>query len=183
MLTVPLADEDYRPAELGGASAVLWDDTLADQLFTAIRSDTPLPPRPAKAATVEVPPSQVSVWVRNATSVSGLAARASADLAAAGFQVTADPDNAPRQGLTRTVIRYDPRWDRSVKTVQAALPGAALVAVPGMGGQFEIWVGTSYDGVSPVTVTGSTATTGTSAKGFDTRTAADNPCTSSGGEG
>jgi hypothetical protein len=157
---------------------VLWDYTLATHLFVAIRTDRPLPRSPARPAAVEVPPEQISVWVRNATTIGGLARQASEELAAAGFQVTADPANAPRQDLTSTVIRYDPRWDRSVQTVAAALPGAVLQQVPGLGGQFEIWVGTSYGGVAPVTVASAPADapTPTSPPTFDTRTAADNPC-------
>ena len=179
MLTVPLSNQDYRPPELDGASAVVWDRTLATQLFEAIRHDQPLP-RPARPTTVEVPPGQISVSVRNGTTLAGLAGRASTDLADAGFRVTAPPANAPRHDLVRSVIRYDPRWDRSVKTVAAALPGAVLEQVPGLGAQFEIWIGTSYKGVSPVAVASATPSP---SGGFDTRTAADNPCAPQGSEG
>lgn len=151
-VTVPLADVDYRPGGVG--STVLWDQQAAGDLFAALVQDRPVGAVPARTApatgTSTVPPGSIRVRVLNATSTAGLARRGADDLAKAGFGVAGPPANATRQGLPVTVIRYDPRWNESVKTLAAALPGAHLEQAPGLGGTFEVLLGQSYDGVTAV---------------------------------
>jgi hypothetical protein len=50
------------------------------------------------------------------------------------------------------VIRYDSTYTESVKTIAAALPGATLESVPGLGGTIQVIIGSSYSGASKVTV-------------------------------
>ncbi|MGN6242193.1 MAG: LCP family protein [Motilibacteraceae bacterium] len=173
-VTVPLADVDYRPGAIG--STVLWDQQAAGDLFAALVQDRPVgavPSHKAPAAGAPtVPPGSLKVRVLNATSTAGLARRGADDLAKAGFGVVGAPANATRQGLPVSVIRYDPRWDESVKTLAAALPGARLEQAPGLGATFEVLLGASYDGVTPVHVSAPGAAAGTPAAGTATHAAA-----------
>ncbi|MFD5566018.1 LCP family protein [Kitasatospora griseola] len=149
--TVPLSSVDH-PVQ-GWGSTVLWDDKGAKALFDALRAGRPLT-GPAPAATTPstapaagtVPPDQVRVQVLNGAGVQGLGNRVDEDLRKAGFATTGTPSNAPGNGpaATRTVIRYDPHWDESVKTLAAALPDAELVKVPNLGATFQVVAGSDY---------------------------------------
>jgi hypothetical protein len=147
-LTVPVADYNHSVPGLG--STLLWDEAQATALFDKIRADQPLVD-PA-APRVDVPPEQVSIAVLNASGTPGLASRANDDLVRLGFVQAAEPGNAKKTGATTTVIRYDPRWDTSVKTIAAALPGATLEEAPGIGGTMRILVGSDYSGATAVKV-------------------------------
>jgi LCP family protein required for cell wall assembly len=164
-VTVPLSDPDYRPGGIG--STVLWDQQAAGDLFAALVQDRPVGAMPSRrapsAGTPTVPPGQVRVRVLNATSTPGLARRGADDLAKDGFAIAGPPANASRQGQPVSVIRYDPRWNESVKTLAAALPGAHLEPAPGLGATFEVLLGQSYDGVTPVHVTAAAPASGAAA--------------------
>jgi LCP family protein required for cell wall assembly len=169
--TVPLSDLNHVVP--GWGSTVLWDQPRADALFTALRDDQPLTAPPATAAPsavgasgtgpsgaaagpASVPPGQVRVQVLNGAGVPGLATRADGELRAAGFATTGDARNAPgTDTAARTVVRYDPRWDVSVRTLAAALPGAQLVPVAGLGGTMQVVLGTDFTSVGKVAVAAS----------------------------
>ncbi|MGW2544197.1 LytR C-terminal domain-containing protein, partial [Kitasatospora sp. NPDC001574] len=92
-----------------------------------------------------VAPEQVHVQVFNAAGVAGLGARADADLRRAGFATTGAPSNAPvGTAGGRTVIRYDPRWAESARTLSGALPEAELTPVPGLGPTLQVYAGGDY---------------------------------------
>ena len=184
-VTVPVADADYRPGVIG--STVLWDEEPAQALFRAIRDDRAVeePEKPASPSaraaatpTVEVAPAQVRVKVLNGAGVPGLGTRAAKELREADFAVSGSAANADTSGASQTVIRYDPRWSRSVKTLQAALPSATLEEVPGLGGTFRVVVGSAWSGVRKVEVAEDEPAPTASATPTTTRvrTAADNPC-------
>ncbi|MEU6236454.1 LytR C-terminal domain-containing protein, partial [Kitasatospora sp. NPDC047058] len=98
--------------------------------------------------TPAVPPEQVHVQVFNASAVAGLGARVDADLRRAGFATTGVPSNAPAGTPPgRTVVRYDPRWAESARTLAAALPGAEQTAVPGLGPTLQVYAGTDHPAV------------------------------------
>jgi len=90
--------------------------------------------------------------VENGTLTEGLGRRADDGLAAAGFRTTRQPANAAERGVRRTVVIYDPRWDRSAKVLEAALPGSELRAVPGQGATLRVIVGADFKEVRPVRV-------------------------------
>jgi LCP family protein required for cell wall assembly len=170
--TVPIADPSYRP---GGVGAVaLWDEPAAAEMFASIRNDSAPPSKdPSTAAAVTVPPAQIRVRVFNGAGTSGLGARASADLANRGFDLAGPAQNWRRTGIERTVIRYDARYTESVKTLAAALPGATLERVTGLGRTQQIVVGSAYDGVRPVKAGPQPGAGGAATAD---RTAADDPC-------
>ena len=139
-LTVPIANANYT-TDVG--SSVLWNKRQAQEVFAALEADEPLVKKP-KGIAVEVAPEDISVQVLNGSTVEGLATEASDDLEDAGYVIGASPTNADATDTTTTVIRYDPQWSTSVKTLEAAFPDATLEKAPGIGGTFQIMVGTEY---------------------------------------
>ncbi|WP_225845227.1 LCP family protein [Streptomyces sp. HPF1205] len=105
---------------------------------------------PVPTATADVDPRQIRVTVENGTTTNGLAATAQRELAATGFVTPVPPRTAPVR-TQQTVIRYDPRWNRSAKSLAAALPGAQLLPVPGQGPVMRVVLGTDFSKVTPVT--------------------------------
>lgn len=157
--TVPLSDVDYQVS--GWGSTVRWDERGAKALFDAVRAGRPLsghaaPLSPStlvggpSGASVSVPAGQIHVQVLNGAGVVGLGARVDGDLRKAGFATTGAPTNAEGGSTVRTTVRYDPRWDESVKTLAAALPRAQLVPVPGLGPTMQVVAGGDYLGVTAV---------------------------------
>jgi LCP family protein required for cell wall assembly len=168
--SVPLSNLNYNVPGVG--STVRWDADKAGKLWAAIRADRPLTAPKASsgssgshgssgskagspapdAVKVDVAPSGISVQVANATGVNGLAGTAQKALHATGFATPGLPTTADRH-VQRTTIRYDPRWDRSVKSLAAALPGAQLVKAKGQGPVMQVTLGMDFKGhkVRPVT--------------------------------
>ncbi|MFD0271661.1 LCP family protein [Streptomyces sp. NPDC127106] len=159
--SVPIGDPSFPVKGIG--STVKWDERKAAELFEALRQDRPLAPvpgpvrpgQPARpqqppAVPVDVPPERIRVRVENGTRIDGLGGRVDAALRATGFDTTGTPGNGAGRNVKRTVIAYDPRWDRSARTVSAALPGSELRAVPGQGRTVLVIAGTDYRKVVPV---------------------------------
>ncbi|MGW0366541.1 LCP family protein [Streptomyces sp. NPDC002990] len=153
--SVPIGSASY-PVE-GIGSTVKWDEPKAAKLFQALREDRPLspvrPPAPAgrpEAVPVDVPPQQIRVQVENGTRIDGLGGRVDAALRATGFDTTGAPGNGASREIKRTVVTYDPRWDRSARTVSTALPGSVLRAVAGRGRTVLVTAGADYRQVVPV---------------------------------
>ncbi|WP_414168895.1 LCP family protein [Streptoverticillium reticulum] len=165
--SVPIGVVDFPVPHLG--STVKWDEAAADRLFAALREDRPITSRPAGrapeaqeakgvppgpggdaagATAVDVPPGRVHVQVFNGTGRPGLGQSVDQALRATGFATTGSPTNAPT--AERTVLSYDPRWDRSVRTLAAAFPGADLRAEPGQGPMMRVIVGSDFRAVHPV---------------------------------
>lgn len=173
-VSVPVGDVDHRVSGLG--STVTWDREKAAKLFRALREDRPLaahkeaagaggPRNPAggrsegerqerssgrPATPVDVPPGQIRVQVENGTARSGLGHKVDTALRGTGFNTTGIPRNAQRKGYRKTVITYDPRWDRSVRTIAAALPGAVLKKEKGRGPTMRVTVGRNFTSVRAV---------------------------------
>ncbi|MDU0305320.1 LCP family protein, partial [Streptomyces sp. PAL114] len=148
--TVPVATMGY--AVKGVGSTLKWDTDKAEHIFDALRRDQPLSTRPAPDAARRVPvdPRQIRVQVENGTRTPGLGRRVDAALAATGFATTKAPANADRQDVRRTVVAYDPRWDRSAKSLATALPGSELRAVKGQGATLKVIAGTDFEKVQKV---------------------------------
>ncbi|MGW5653038.1 LCP family protein [Streptomyces humi] len=149
--TVPIGQLAYPVKGIG--STLKWDQAESDQLFQSLRDDRQLTPqaapkRPAGPAPVgvEVAPERIRVQVENGTGTAGLARRMDAALTATGFAANHRPVTAARHDLKRTVISFDPRWDRSARSLAAALPGSELRAVPGQGPTMRVSVGTDFKG-------------------------------------
>ncbi|MFI8104205.1 LCP family protein [Streptomyces sp. NPDC086023] len=141
------------PVRLLG-SVVRWDEPKAARLFQALRDDKPLAPakprRKDTAVPVDVAPQQIRVHVENGTRIDGLGGRVDRALRATGFATDQAPTGGSARNVTRTVVSYDPRWDRSAKTLATALSGAVTRAVPGLGPVLRVTAGTDYRRVTPV---------------------------------
>ncbi|MFC8176616.1 LCP family protein [Streptomyces sp. NPDC057325] len=154
-VSVPVGDMSFPVKGIG--STVKWDAARAQQLFQALREDRPIasakPPAPAKApkeVVVDVAPDTVRVQVYNGTRTDGLGRKVDDALRGTGFATTRAPRTAAGAERERTVVEYDPRWDRSAKSLAAALPGAELKAVAGRGGTMRVVVGADHKGVRAV---------------------------------
>ncbi|MER5808588.1 LCP family protein [Streptomyces sp. NPDC002033] len=153
--SVPVGDASYPVKGIG--STVKWDEPKAAKLFEALRQDRPLAPaRPGQAprgpaaVPVDVPPKQIRIQVENGTRIDGLGGRVDAALRATGFDTTQAPAAGTSREVRRTVIVYDPRWDRSARTVSTALPGSELRAVTGQGRTVLVIAGADFKKVVPV---------------------------------
>ncbi len=188
--TVPLADSNHMTPINGGPpqSTVLWDRAGADRLFQEIQDDRPIvsPPTPTpggspsaggrtRSAGLIVPPRQIDVRVVNGVGTPGLAAKAARDLHRAGFGVSVVPGT--RRGVSTTVIQYGATRADSARTLKAAIPGARLKEVPGLGDRVQVVVGASWSGARRVTVRqpGGASAGGSNAQ-VTARTATQNLC-------
>ena len=145
--TVPVVGERAMGA-IG--NVVEWDGPGSAAIFTALATDTPIPDEPT-APRVEVAPSDISVQLLGTGET---VSRAATDFTEAGYSQIAPPVAGT---LTQTTIEYDPGYDVSLKTLQAALPGAKTVEVPGLGSTFRVTIGSDYGGVTQVSVKDPTA--------------------------
>ena len=180
--TVPIAKSNYRVdiGSLKNQSTVLWSPDAKD-IFTRLAADEPLLTKPGSSDTVtavRIAPSRVRVRVENASGKSGLGRQVADDLAKAGYDVVGQPTNARTSGANTTVIEYDPGFNDSLKTLEAAFPNATTKSVPGLGSTFIVLAGGDYNGVQPVTVSAqATSSSNTIKSPTKLRTAAEAICT------
>ncbi|GKQ33751.1 LytR family transcriptional regulator [Streptomyces sp. A012304] len=150
--TVPIMRMEYAVKGIG--STVKWDPVKSERLFKSLREDKPLAVERSRVRDVtprvEVEPRRIRVHVENGTRTPGLAKRMDAALAAVGFSTTGRPSTAADRTARRTVISYDPRWDRSAKSLAAALPGSELRPVKSLGPTLKVTVGTASSPVRKV---------------------------------
>ncbi|MGW1751407.1 LCP family protein [Streptomyces sp. NPDC002092] len=148
--TVPIGQMGYVVPGIG--ETLKWDTAKADRLFQSLRDDKPLAARPSRPqpVPVEVDPQQIHVQVENGTATEGLGKRVDAALAATGFRTTRVPADADDHAQKRTVIVYDPGWDRSAKALATALPGSELREVPGLGPTLKVIAGADFKQVRRV---------------------------------
>ncbi|NUK89405.1 LCP family protein [Streptomyces lunaelactis] len=149
--SVPVSGAGHPVKGIG--STVKWDEAKSKKLFQMLREDRPLAPhRPKrpKATLVDVSPQQIRVQVYNGTHTDGLGKKVDASLRATGFSTTRAPLTGGGREVRRTYVTYDPRWDRSAKSLAAALPGCELRAAKGQGPTLKVTAGTDYKGVTAV---------------------------------
>lgn len=145
--TVPVVGEKSLGAV---GNAVIWDEVGAADIFTALKNDQPIPDKPS-APKVDVAPEQIHVQLLGS---GDLAVGAYEDFTTAGYNTYSPIEGS---SFTTTTIEYDPGYDVSLKTLQAALPDAAVVEVPGLGSMFRVTIGSDYTGVRTVSVKDPTA--------------------------
>lgn len=157
--TVPVADMAFQNKKLG--ATLKWDPEKSERLFQAVRDDKPLTSGgkaqsavASQPPAVEVAPEQIHVQVENGTHTDGLGRKLDAALAGAGFRTTGRPVPAERREEAHTVVVYDPRWDRSAKSLLAAVPGSVLRAQPGLGPTLKVIAGADFHEVLKVRVSG-----------------------------
>ncbi|MFG3406443.1 LCP family protein [Streptomyces sp. NPDC048142] len=155
--SVPIGDPGFPVKGIG--STVRWDEKKSRKLFQALREDKPLAPAKPKPAAgperppatlVDVAPQDIRVQVYNGTTKDGLGRTVDEALRATGFTTGEAPLNGELRDLRRTLVEYDPRWDRSAKSLAAALPGSELKAVKGRGPLMKVTVGSDFTKVQRV---------------------------------
>ncbi|TAK68235.1 MAG: hypothetical protein EPO13_11835 [Actinomycetota bacterium] len=135
----------------GQTSLILWNKARSQALFDAIRNDTALVNTDPSAPTqVAVDPATIAVQVFNGTTDPAVGPAVQSDFKAAGFASAGTVKTAKNTDQTVSTIRYDPAYSQSLKTVQAALPDAALQPVTGLGKTFQVIVGSAYTNLSPI---------------------------------
>lgn len=140
--TVPVGGEQDLP-DVG--SVVIWDQAKAQALFAEMTG--PAAPS-SESPTPTVDPSMITIQVFNGGGVQGMGAQAVKDFKDAGFVVPEQAQDAQMRTGTQTVIEYDPSNQAAVATVQAALPGAQVRSVTGLGSQIRVTVGSTYAGLA-----------------------------------
>lgn len=153
--TVPIGRMGYMVKGIG--STLKWDPVKSQRLFRSLRDDRPLAATrsiSSRAPRVAVAPQQIRVQVENGTRTPGLGRRADAALAAVGFRTTGRPVAAAGPAVRRTVVAYDPHWDRSAKSLAAALPGSELRPVKGLGPTLKVIAGADFRQVRRVRAAG-----------------------------
>ena len=149
--SVPIKENAYQVKGIG--STVKWDTTKAKKLFRTLREDKPLAPRKDDrpgVTRVDVAPQQIRVQVYNGTPKDGLGQDLDAALRRTGFNTTRAPLTGGPRDVRRTLVAYDPRWDRSAKSLATALPGSELRAVRGQGATMRVIAGSDSGTVRPV---------------------------------
>ena len=143
-LTVPF--QTYQP----DPNRLMWHPEKAPRLWRLVREDRPLPARGkgVPAEPVKADPRDIDVEVLNGFGKPGAARLAATDLASLGFRV-ADTRRADAD-VSQTVVRYDPRFDRSARTVATAVRGAQLEPVDGLGRTVQVVLGPDYSGVDEI---------------------------------
>ncbi|MDQ1695482.1 MAG: hypothetical protein QOJ03_835 [Frankiaceae bacterium] len=184
LLTVPLSDPNAY-VTIGGlqASVVFWDKSRANMLWSALRSDGPLPgtePRPSgspspSASPLVVAPSAIHVRVLNGTGQSGLAHKVADELRSRGFVVDGVGD-ANSSAYTSSIVRYGVDRNESSQTLTAAVPGSNRQQDGTLGSTLELIVGSDYAGTRSVTISSPTATP-TPRPSLDVVTAQHDVCT------
>ncbi|MEV4949862.1 LCP family protein [Streptomyces sp. NPDC053755] len=152
-VSVPIGDMSFPVKGIG--STVKWDAAKAQKLFQSLREDRPLAPHRTAAkgprtVVVDVAPRTVRVQVYNGTRTDGLGRKVDDALRGTGFDTTGVPRTGQGPERRGTLVEYDPGWDRSAKSLAAALPGAELRPVKGQGGTMKVTVGADYRGVTAV---------------------------------
>ncbi|KOV79442.1 transcriptional regulator [Streptomyces sp. NRRL WC-3618] len=143
-VTIPWRYEGARVAIVEPDASDLWaalkaDRTLDGKDASGKKKTTPSA-RPA-ATPVSVSGKGITVTVYNGTTVTGLAAKAAAELTADGFTV-AGTATANSQDHTTTVVQYGPGHKSEAQTAARAFPGAAIQPVTAAG--VNVVVGQSY---------------------------------------
>ena len=181
LLTVPIIfDAPGVPS-----ADVAWDPAKAPALWTALRTDQPLPgevtspqPKassPSSTVTLTVPPSQITVRVLNGTGQSGIGHTVANELAAQGFTVSSG--NADASTYRTTVVRYGSSRVQSSQTVAAAVPGSTRQLDTNLGSTVELILGSTFTRVAPVTIS-PVSPTPSATPTIDTITADQDVCTS-----
>lgn len=113
---------------------------------TTPTTTTPVATTTTTAVPAERSPSEITVKVLNSTTISGLAAGITADLAGLGYQME-EQDNY-RPTLEESFVYYAPGFQAEAFTLAELVPGATVAANPAAVASADLLVilGTSYSG-------------------------------------
>lgn len=141
---VPIADMEYWTPR--GDVAVLWDEPAARELFASVRADRPIGGSSEEESQEEpeLRPDDVRVQVFNGIGTAGLGAQLDAELAAAGFRVSAPAQNWSRLDVATTQVRHGPDDAAAAEYVAGMMPGSRTVEDTALDGGLQIVIGFDY---------------------------------------
>lgn len=146
--TVPIADMEYWTPR--GDVAVLWDEPAARELFASVRADRPVDPSSEEPSSGSDPkPGDIPVRVFNGIGTPGLGSQLDAELAAAGFRLSAPASNWTSSNVATTQVRHGPDDAAGAEYLAEMIPGAQTVEDPSLGGELQIVVGFDYTALEP----------------------------------
>ncbi|MGY1743497.1 MULTISPECIES: LCP family protein [unclassified Blastococcus] len=129
----------------------LEDEETLHRFFAQLSAEPEEPGGEPAEPPATVDPATVSVAVLNGSGVSGLAASASEELAAAGFRI-AETGNADDSDHTQTLVLHAAGDEAAAATVAAAVPGAVTRLDGSLeAGTVQLVLGSDFNGVGVAT--------------------------------
>ena len=122
-----------------------------------MKNDTPWPPKGSgtdgaeTAPLLKTKPENIRVNVYNGTTTPGLAKKVAKQLRKKGF-IVEEVGNAPTTDYTTTTVQFDPKWDNSAKTLEAASGATAQEEVKKQGCTLNLIVGTDFTEIKKVEI-------------------------------
>jgi LCP family protein required for cell wall assembly len=159
-----LSMKDLRPSDIafvtapwkpaGDGANVLINSKKAAPLWEAIKLDATWPNKQdSDQPLLKTEPSQIYVDVLNGSSTKGKAKKVAKELRAAGYRVGDVGSTPGKEIVATTVVKYDPKWDVSAKTLIFAA-GAQGESVPKQGQRMTLVIGEDFTSIKEVTITG-----------------------------
>ena len=159
-----LSMKDLRPSDIafvtapwkpaGDGANVLINSKKAAPLWEAIKLDATWPNKQdSDQPLLKTEPSQIYVDVLNGSSTKGKAKKVAKELRAAGYRVGDVGSTPGKEIVATTVVKYDPKWDVSAKTLIFAA-GAQGESVPKKGQRMTLIIGDDFTSIQEVTITG-----------------------------
>ncbi|WP_329269565.1 LCP family protein [Streptomyces sp. NBC_01451] len=147
-VTIPWRYQGSRVAIVEPDASDLWAALKADRTLDGKDASGKKKASPSARPTASATPVSgrgITVTVYNGTTVTGLAAKAAAELTSKGFTVNGTA-TASSQDHATTVIEYGPGLKSAAQTAARVFPGAAVQPVTAAG--VNVVVGESYKGGS-----------------------------------
>ncbi len=152
--------KDLRPSNItfttmpwypaGDGANVLMNKKKAKALLTAIKNDTPWPPKAANdQPLLRTVPENIRVEVINGTGLKGAGKSAKKALREQGFIVVNVKNGDP---VAATTIIYDPEWDNSARTLAYSAGATMLEPVAGTGSTLQLVIGPDFTGTKAVQI-------------------------------
>lgn len=150
---IPIANDTTSTTTESGVQPVRTTSTQAavppastTTVATTPTTTTPVATTTTTAVPAERNPGEITVKVLNSTTISGLAAGITADLAGLGYQME-EQDNY-RPTLEESFVYYAPGFQAEAFTLAELVPGATVAANPAAVASADLLVilGTSYSG-------------------------------------
>ena len=161
----PDALDPAEPAASAVFDALLNDRPLPGEDGATNASETPALPTPSGgsadslATGTTVDPSTIQLTVVNVSGRSGVATQAMEELNSIGFDISdQDLQARPDEVQPDVTVEYDPTNLNAALTAAAAVPGATVVPVNGLGRSVRLLLGENYDGSVSRVKAGSSAT-------------------------
>ncbi len=104
------------------------------------------PPSAVRPTTVSVDPADVALDVVNLSGRPGVGGQVQEALQASGFVIPDNQVSRPDTAVAAVTVQYSGSNRNAALAVAAAVPGAAVVAVSGLGARVRLMLGKSYAG-------------------------------------